>query len=422
MPEFRAPVGTRDVLPPESARWAALVGAFERRARLAGYGLVVSPMFEDVGVFERVGESTEIVRKEMYDFRDKGDRHVALRPEGTASVVRAFVQHHPVTPFKAWYVAPSFRYERPQAGRYRQHHQVGLEAIGSADPDLDVEVVALSWGFCQDLGLGSVELLLNSLGDAACRPRYLAELRRYLEARRSVLSEQSRATLEANPLRVLDSKRPDDRPVIDAAPRMLDSLCDECTEHFDRVRAGLDRIGVPYEIDARLVRGLDYYTRTTFELASGALEAAQNAVGGGGRYDGLVAELGGSPTPAIGFAMGIERLLLACDAEGALAAPEATAQVWVIDTTGGEEATVLTTELRAVGVSADRSFDGRSMKAQMKAADRSGAQLALIVGEEERAAGAVSVRSLRGQPVRGHADQERVPRVVVVEHVLRLLA
>ncbi|MBK9178388.1 MAG: histidine--tRNA ligase [Acidimicrobiales bacterium] len=417
MPEFRAPVGTRDVLPPESARWTALVARFAERVGRAGYGLVVSPTFEDIGVFERVGESTEIVRKEMYDFRDKGDRHLALRPEGTASVVRAFVQHRPTSPFKAWYVAPSFRYERPQAGRYRQHHQVGVEAIGSADPDLDVEVIGLAWGLLDDLGLRQVRLLVNSLGDPACRPAYLGALRAYLHERQAVLSEDARATLAVNPLRVLDSKRPDDQLVIEAAPRMVDHLCDACAQHFTRLRAGLDALGLPVEIAPRLVRGLDYYVRTTFELAADALDAAQNAVGGGGRYDGLVEELGGPPTPGMGFGMGIERLLLACDAEGVFGAPAAAVDVWVIDVTGRSEALVLADELRSAGVASDRSFDGRSMRSQMKAADRSGARVAVIVGDEELAAGVVAVRDLRNG-----TDQELVPRAGLVERVKELLS
>ncbi len=417
MPEFRAPVGTRDVLPPESARWSALVARFAERVRRAGYGLVVSPMFEDIGVFERVGESTEIVRKEMYDFRDKGDRHLALRPEGTASVVRAFVQHHPAAPFKAWYAAPSFRYERPQAGRFRQHHQVGVEAIGSADPDLDVEVISLAWGLLDDLGLRQVRLLVNSLGDPACRPAYLDALRAHLHERQGVLSEEARATLAVNPLRVLDSKRPDDQLVIEAAPRMVDHLCHACAAHFSRVRAGLDALGLRVEIAPRLVRGLDYYVRTTFELAADALDAAQNAVGGGGRYDSLVEELGGPPTPGMGFGMGIERLLLACDAEGVFGAPTAAVDVWVIDVTGRGEALVLGEELRAAGVATDRSFDGRSMRSQMKAADRSGARVAVIVGDDELAAGVVAVRDLRNG-----ADQELVPRAGLLDRVKELLS
>ncbi|HEX2063200.1 MAG TPA: histidine--tRNA ligase, partial [Acidimicrobiales bacterium] len=289
MPEFRAPVGTRDVLPPESARWERLVARFAGQVDRAGYGLVLSPMFEEVGVFERVGEGTDVVRKEMYDFEDKGGRRIALRPEGTAPVVRAFVQHRPTPPFKAWYVGPNFRYERPQAGRYRQHHQLGVEALGTDDPDLDVEVLALAWSFVAGLGLTRVTLLLNSLGDDVCRPPYLDALREFL-AVQELCGEHADA-YERNPLRVLDCKRELCRAATADAPRLVDHLCEPCASHFARVGAGLDALGVAYQLEPRLVRGLDYYTRTTFELAATALETAQNAVGGGGRYDGLTEAL-----------------------------------------------------------------------------------------------------------------------------------
>ena len=413
MPDFRAPVGTRDVLPPESARWERLVALFASSVERAGYGLVLSPMFEDVSVFERVGEGTDVVRKEMYDFEDKGGRRVALRPEGTASVVRAYVQHRPTPPFKAWYAAPNFRYERPQAGRFRQHHQLGVEALGTDDPDLDVEVLALAWSVCSGLGLGRVALLLNSLGDDACRPAYLGDLVAFLA--QAELCDEHRAGYESNPLRVLDCKRDACRRATAEAPRLLDHLCEPCSSHFGRVRAGLGSLGVPYRIEPRLVRGLDYYTRTTFELAAESLDSAQNAVGGGGRYDKLAEALGGPPTPGIGFGMGIERLLLACDAEGVFPVPEPAVAVWVVDTTGGSAALALTHELRGAGIAADRSFDARSMKSQFKSADRSGAALAVVVGEQEVAAGTVTLRDLRS------GEQQTVARTDVVDHVRKLL-
>jgi histidyl-tRNA synthetase len=414
MAEFRAPVGTRDVLAPESARWERLVALFAGAVERAGYGLVVSPMFEEVGVFERVGEGTEIVRKEMYDFEDKGGRRIALRPEGTAPIVRAYVQHRPTPPFKAWYAAPNFRYERPQAGRYRQHHQLGVEALGTDDPDLDVEVLALAWSVVGALGLSQVTMLLNSLGDDVCRPPYLDALREFLA--RQDLCDEHAATYERNPLRVLDCKRDACRVATEEAPRLVDLLCEACATHFARVRAGLESLGIGYELQPRLVRGLDYYTRTTFELAAEALDSAQNAVGGGGRYDKLAEALGGPATPGIGFGMGIERLLLACDAEGVFPAPAPAVDVWVVDTTGGIAALALTHELRAAGIGADRSFDGRSMKAQFKAADRSGAALAVVVGDAEAAADTVTVRDLRA------GEQETVDRADVVEHVRKRLS
>jgi histidyl-tRNA synthetase len=395
VPEFQAPVGTRDVLPLESARWERLLALFAGRVGRAGYGLVISPMFEDVGVFERVGEATDVVRKEMYDFEDKGGRRLALRPEGTASVVRAWVQHRATLPFKAWYAAPSFRYERPQAGRYRQHHQLGVEALGTDDPDLDVEVIGLAWGVYADAGLRRVRLLLNSLGDAKCRPAYLDLLRAYLVEHRDELCDEHKNRIEENPLRVLDCKRESCVRVTEGAPRMVDHLCDECAAHFSRVRAGLEELGIPFEIEPRLVRGLDYYTRTTFEFQAPALESAQNGIGGGGRYDGLAEQLGGPPTPGIGFGIGIERVLLACDAEDVFPAPTAVVDVFVIDVTGSA-ALRLVHELRDAGVRADRAFDGRSMKAQFKAADRSGAQLAVVVGPDELERGIAKVQSLTG--------------------------
>jgi histidyl-tRNA synthetase len=415
MAEFRAPPGTHDVLPPESARWKQLVGMFSRTATCAGYGLVVSPMFEEVGVFERVGEGTDVVRKEMYEFEDKGGRHIALRPEGTASVVRAYLQHRPTVPFKAWYVAPSFRYERPQAGRFRQHHQLGLEVLGSDDPDLDVEVLAFAWSIVEQLGLARVTLLLNSLGDSVCRPAYLETLRSFLVARADELCDEHRGRAVDNPLRVLDCKRDACRVATKDAPRLVDHLCDECRAHFERVQAGLTALDVPFQIEPRLVRGLDYYTRTTFELQAEALESAQNGVGGGGRYDGLAEALGGPATPGIGFGLGIERLLLACDAEGVFPVPARAVDVWVIDTAGGQAAVRLTSALRKNGIRADRSFGGRSMKAQFKAADRSGARVALVVGEREANAAQVTVRDLQ-------TGQEQVaPQAAVPDLVSEML-
>jgi len=411
VPEFQAPVGTRDVLPPESARWERLIALFAARVGRAGYGLVVSPVFEDIGVFERVGESTDVVRKEMYDFEDKGGRHLALRPEGTASVVRAWVQHRPTLPFKAWYAAPSFRYERPQAGRYRQHHQLGVEALGTDDPDLDVEVIALAWGLYGDAGLTRVRLLMNSLGDAVCRPRYLDALRAYLVEHRDELCDEHKARIEENPLRVLDCKRESCVRVTADAPRMVDYLCDECAAHFDRVQEGLRSLGISYEIESRLVRGLDYYTRTTFEFQAPALESAQNGIGGGGRYDGLTEQLGGPATPGIGFGIGIERVLLACDAEGVFPAPASSIDVIVIDVTGSA-ASRLVHELRDAGVRTDRVFGGRSMKAQFKVADRSGAQLAVVVGPDELDRGIARVQSLAGDK-----NEEEVKLEEVVDHV-----
>jgi histidyl-tRNA synthetase len=414
-------VGTRDVLPPETGRWEALLACFAGQVEAAGYGLLQSPMFEDIAVFQRMGEGTDVVRKEMYDFDDKGGRRIALRPEGTASVARAFVQHRPAAPWKVWYAAPSFRYERPQAGRYRQHHQLGLEALGSADPDLDVEVLALASDYLGSLGLRQVRLLVNSMGTRDDRARYVDLLREWLSERLDRLDPADREKVADHPMRVLDSKRPTTQAAVAEAPQIAQHLSAEGDEHFARVRSGLESLGIPFELEPRLVRGLDYYTHTTFEFVSDALDAAQSTVLGGGRYDGLVEELGGPPTPGIGFGSGVERVLLACDAEGVFPAPERSVDVFVVDTSGGAEALHLTHELRRAGLRVDRAYDRRSMRAQMKAADRSGAVVAVIVGEREQAEGAVGLRRLRGDVTEGDGAQERVARTDLLAELRALL-
>ncbi len=409
----RAPSGTHDVLWPESTRWEALLAAFASQVERAGYGLAHTPIFEDARVFRRgIGEGSDVVGKEMYEFEDRGGRALALRPEGTAPIVRAFVQHRPPLPWKAWYATPAFRYERPQAGRYRQHHQVGVEALGPEDPDLDVEVIALADRFFRSLGLASFALRLNSMGDEVCRPGYLEILRAYLAERRHELCAEHAERLDANPLRALDCKRPECRAATADAPALVDHLCDPCRQHFERVRTGLQAVGVAFSLDHRLVRGFDYYTRTTFEFSSAALESAQNGIGGGGRYDKLVEMLGGPPTPGIGFGIGIERLLLACDAEGVFPVAPAPLDAFVVDVAGGESARDITATLRQAGLRADRAFDGRSLKSQLRSADRSGARVAVILRPEEVAAGAVTVRLLRGA-----GEQRTVPLGEVVAAV-----
>lgn len=395
-PSFQAPKGTRDILPPQSTRQRALIDLFAEVVERASYGAISTPMFEDIGVFLRLGEATDVVTKEMYDFIAKDGNHIALRPELTASVVRAFVQHRPTTPWKVWYEGPQFRYERPQAGRYRQFTQVGIEALGTSDPELDVEVISLAADFYKQLGLQQVTLLLNSLGDETCRPAYLTALESYFRDNIDTLSEQSALTLDINPLRVLDSKREQDQSLIDGAPLMVAFLSAELAEHFDQVRSGLDQLSIPYTLSPRLVRGLDYYTLTTFEFAADALDTAQNAIGGGGRYDGLAESLGGPDTPGIGFALGVDRILLACDAEDTFPAPNIDPDVFVVDVSGAHVSLELTHDLRSHGISVDRAWDGRSMKAQMKVSDRSQAAFAVIIGEDELASDSVTVRDLRG--------------------------
>jgi histidyl-tRNA synthetase len=413
--DFRAPKGTHDVLPPHSARWQALLATFASLADRYGYGLIQSPMFEDIGVFQRIGEGTDVVAKEMYEFEDKGGRRVALRPEGTASVARAFIEHHPDVPWKVWYATPAFRYERPQAGRLRQHHQVGIECIGSADPDVDVEVIALGHTYLSALGLSQWRLLLNSMGTPADRAAYASVLQGWLRPRAGELAPDDAEKLESHPLRVLDSKRDQTRAVLADAPRMVEHLDAESIAHGERVQAGLRALGIDFEIDETLVRGLDYYTHTVFEFQSSSLGNAQATILAGGRYDGLIEQLGGPPTPGMGFGSGIERVLLSCDAEGVFGAAAAQVDCFVVDVTGGEVATVLSQQLRAGGIATDRAYDARSMKSQMKAAGRSGARFALIVGDDERARGVVTVRDLRG------GEQSEASMDVVVDQVKKVL-
>jgi histidyl-tRNA synthetase len=413
MPEFQTSPGMRDILPPESARWRRFVSVFADVVESAGYVLVISPLLEDLGVFQRIGDATDVVTKEMYDFVDKGGRHIALRPELTASVCRAFVQHRPQSPWKVWYAGSQFRYEKPQRGRFRQFDQVGIEVLGADDPHLDVEVIALGWEFYRSLGLRQVKVLLNSLGEPDDRARYVAALQAYFEANLDSLSDESRVTLQKNPLRVLDSKRPHDAATVAGAPRIAEFYSDDAAAHFAAVQLGLAALDIPFSIDSGLVRGLDYYRHTTFEYQGGTLDSAQNALGGGGRYDGLVESLGGPPTHGIGFALGLDRTLIACDDEGVFAAQPLVLDAFVVDTTGGLEALHITAELRAAGLAADRAYENRSMKSQMKVADRSGAAFAVIVGSNEVADEAVTVRSLRTLD----GQQQTISRSTLIDYL-----
>ncbi len=372
-------------------------------------------MFEDLGVFLRLGDATDVVTKEMYDFEDKGGRRIALRPEHTAGICRAFAQHRPTTPWKVWYSGSNFRYEKAQAGRFRQFDQVGIEVLGSTDPLLDVEVITLGWQFFQSLGLKNVVLMVNSLGDLADRAAYIEALRQYLESRSDELSEEARATLLRNPLSVLDSKRAQDKPVVIGAPTIGQFLSDDARAHFASVTAGLDLLGVPYTVNESLVRGLDYYQRTVFEFVSTSLDSAQTAVGGGGRYDGLVEDLGGPATPGVGFALGIDRTLLACDSEEVFDLGSPQIDAFIVDVVDGMTALRITDELRAAGFTADRAYDGRSMKSQMKVADRSGARVAIIIGPDEAEAGNCTVRNLMT------SDQSVVVQAELITHLASIV-
>lgn len=395
MKPIQSPRGAHDILPPATNRWRRFEADFAAACALAGYGELRLPIFEELEVFLRLGEGTDVVSKQMYSFVDPDGQQMALRPEMTASAARSFIQHSPVVPWKVFYLGPQFRSERPQAGRYRQFSQAGVEVFGVSDPHLDVEVIALGWQFLKSLGLEQLELQLNSLGQPSCRDRYSQQLGEYLSRRAGELSEASQITLKSNPMRVLDSKRREDQAVIAEAPSCQDALSAESTDRFAQVCEGLDRLDIAHRINPRLVRGLDYYTHTAFEYVSLAFKGSQNALGGGGHYGGLVEALGGEPCAGVGFAMGVDRILLAADAEGVYEETGQDVDVFVVDVAGGGEAMALTHQLRAAGFSCDRAWAGRSMKAQMKAADRSGAQVALIVGPDELEKGEVALRNLR---------------------------
>lgn len=415
--KLSAPKGVPDYVPPESAAFIRVRDEFARQARVAGYQHIELPVFEDTALFARgVGESTDVVSKEMYTFEDRGGRSVTLRPEGTAGVMRAFIEHNMdrgYLPLKLNYYGPFFRYERPQAGRYRQLQQVGVEAIGMDDPLLDAEVIALADRSYRAIGLTGFRLELTSLGDKHCRPAYREKLQQFLFD--LPLDEETRQRAEINPLRVLDDKREEVKAMTANAPLMLDFLCDECRAHFEAVTSALGSFGVPYEINPRMVRGLDYYTKTTFEFVHDGL-GAQSGIGGGGRYDGLMAQIGGPDLSGIGYGLGVDRAVLALEAEG-VELEGADRRVDVFGIAIGDEARTtmskLIDELRAAGVSADMSYGQRGLKGSMKGADRAGAKFALVLGERELEAGEVAVKNLADHAQESVAlDAEAVIRAV----------
>jgi histidyl-tRNA synthetase len=370
---LRPPKGTDDTLPPESAVWRRVLSLWETWAARYGYPLVMTPIFESTDLFERgVGDTTEVVTKQMYTFEDKGGRSITLRPEGTAGVVRAFLNSGVRGAWKAAYSGPMFRYERPQKGRGRQFYQVGVEYLDVDSPLADVEVIELGYRYISATGLSKVELRLNSLGDPNCRPEYLEQLRVYFQENRSDLCDDSLTLIDRNPLRILDCKAC--AAVSANAPAMSDYLCADCRKHHDRLKSGLEKLGIPYVEDPRLVRGLDYYTRTAFEYIGTGLDAAQNAVGGGGRYDGLAESIGGRPAPGVGFALGIDRIIIALGSD-----PEiAELDLYVVSETSPEEALLLVSNLRGSGFAVEGDLEGRSVKAQFKLAARSGAPTTII--------------------------------------------
>jgi histidyl-tRNA synthetase len=408
--KLQAPRGTYDVLPDDAARREAVEDAARRVLGAAGYRRIETPAFEATELFKRtVGEATDIVQKEMYTFEDGGGRSLTLRPEGTAPACRAYLQHGMQKlpqPVKLWYLSSFFRYERAQAGRYRQFWQVGTEAIGSDDPALDAESILLLAELLDAVGVRDVRLRLTSLGTPATRAGYRAELQAYLRAHAGELSEEVRDRIELNPLRAFDADHPGTRAVMAGAPRLLDRLSGEDAEHFAQVRALLDAADLRYELDPTLVRGLDYYTRTLFEFTSDAL-GAQSGVAGGGRYDGLIEQIGGPPTPAIGWAAGIERMLLAAGEQG-LAAPVVDLFVAYAIPEGRATGLQLAHEARRAGLAAQVELAGRSLKGQLKQADRIGARFVAILGEE-----GATVKDMES------GEQDELEPGAVIAHVLR---
>jgi histidyl-tRNA synthetase len=417
--EFQAPKGVPDYLPPESAQFVAVRDGLLEAARVAGYGYVELPIFEDTALFARgVGESTDVVSKEMYTFADRGERSVTLRPEGTAGVMRAVIEHgidRGPLPAKLAYSGPFFRYERPQAGRYRQLQQVGIEAIGVDDPALDAEVIAVADAGFRSLGLDGFRLEITSLGDDTCRPQYRELLQDFLF--KLDLDEETQRRARLNPLRVLDDKRPHVREMTADAPLMLDHLSDVAKQHFDTVLAHLDVLGVPYVINPRMVRGLDYYTKTTFEFVHDGL-GAQSGIGGGGRYDGLMRQLGGKDLSGIGFGLGVDRTMLALKAEGKTVGVTSAVDVFAVPLGDAAklELVKVVAALRAKGVRADLAYGDRGLKGAMRAADRSGASVALVAGDRDIEAGTVGVKDL------STGEQVDIAADAVVAEVLSRLA
>lgn len=415
---LRAPRGTRDVLPEEQPHWSWVRSHAESLCRLYGYGRIDTPVFEDARVFLRtVGEASDIVEKEVYLFEDRGGDLMALRPEGTANVCRAYLEHGMHArpqPVKLYYLAPIFRYDRPQAGRYRQHHQFGAEAIGEADAAVDAEVIDLLAAFYRAVGLRGFTLHLNSIGDGTCRPAYLERLRAYYSDKLDRVCEGCRQRYQRNPLRLLDCKEPLCQPVIAGAPKILKALCGACARHFSELRSYLDALGIAYTLTPTLVRGLDYYTRTVFEFQP-PVEGAQSALGGGGRYDGLMEALGGQPTPGVGFGTGIERIILSLQRDDAPLPPEAPPQVFVAYQTPEARVTALrlAAELRAAGVATTQGLGARSLKAQLRQAHTAGVRHVIILGLRELETGTAVLRSM------ANGSQEVLPLGTVLERVTR---
>jgi histidyl-tRNA synthetase len=414
--EYKAPRGTQDILPEDQPYWDFVRDTAAHLAEVFGNGRIETPVFEEASLFTRgVGEITDIVQKEMYIFKDRGGLDLALRPEGTAPVCRAYLEHgmhNQPQPVRLWYWTPIFRYDRPQAGRYRQHHQFGIEVIGESDAAVDAEAIEMLWRLYEEIGLTSLSLQLNSIGDQRCRPQYLELLRDYYRDKLDRVCEDCRARFDRNPLRLLDCKQERCQPIIAGAPPITDHLCEDCDAHLTHLRALLGAAGIHFVLNPRLVRGLDYYTRTVFEVIPSE-EGAQSTIGGGGRYDGLIELLGGSPTPGVGFATGIERIILNLKRQGIPVPGRKTPDVYVaVQAPAARVAAFrLASELRRAGVAALVGAGERSLKAQMRHADALGARYAAIIGERELTQASATLKHL------ANGSQATVPLSEVLLHV-----
>jgi len=400
MPSMKAPKGTRDILPPETSEWQRVEKAFSSVAARFGYAEIRLPTFEHTELFQRgVGDTTDIVQKEMYTFLDKGGRSLSLRPEGTAGVVRAYVENGMPslpTPVKLFYLITAFRYENVQKGRYREFHQFGAEAFGAAGPAIDAEMIGMLSVFFEEMGLRQTGLRINSIGCPVCRASYNDLLRDFLRPHLAGMCSLCDDRFERNPLRILDCKEPKCRPFLEGAPAQLDHLCPDCAAHFDGLKGELERIGVACTIDRGIVRGLDYYTRTVFEFVSENV-GTQGTICGGGRYDGLVEACGGPATPGIGFALGVERLLMELSAQGVQGPPPEPVALFVasVDEPSAQEARRICHQVRRAGVPAEADWNGRSLKAQMKAANRMGVRYTVVLGGDETASGRAKLRNMK---------------------------
>ncbi|PKQ37102.1 MAG: histidine--tRNA ligase [Actinobacteria bacterium HGW-Actinobacteria-1] len=419
----RAPKGTADMLPDVARAWEHMQRTAQRLFARYGYEPVYTPIFEHTEVFTRgIGEATDIVSKEMYTFEDKGGRSITLRPEGTASVVRATLEHNLVAngqSAKLYYAGPMFRYERPQKGRMRQFWQIGAEALGMAEPGIDAEVIVMLMRYFEELGIPrqNMRLLINTMGDENCRPAYRDKIAGFIREHSTALCEECNRRAETNPLRAFDCKNPGCKDVMSEAPLLRDELCDDCAAHYAAVKSSLDDLAISYIEDPSLVRGLDYYTRTVFEVQVDAGLGSQNAIGGGGRYDRLMEQYGGPATPGLGFALGFERTLLALEAAGVAILGHPVAEVYVarVDAALGGAVFALVQELRDAGIATETDYQGRSLKSQFKQADRLGARAVVIVGPDELAAGEVTMRDMTTK------DESRIPLGEIAARLKQLL-